>query len=103
MVRRRQIEKRTDIWHQLDGDNAKSVAAQCNIRIIRVEEVRAVKCSVSADLERATAHWWSQSAAFVRVSVDPAVTSWQMPVLSRQPTGQRLNCAGISIFAGPTE
>ena len=67
MVRRRQIEKRTDIWHQLDGDNAKSVAAQCNIRIIRVEEVRAVKCSVSADLERATAHWWSQSAALLSV------------------------------------
>ena len=33
MVRRRQIEKRTDILRQLDGDNAKSVAAQCNIHM----------------------------------------------------------------------
>ena len=33
MVRRRQIEKRTDRLRQLDGDNAKSVAAQCNIRM----------------------------------------------------------------------
>ena len=33
MVRRRQIEKRTDRLRQLDGDNARSVAAQCNIRM----------------------------------------------------------------------
>jgi hypothetical protein len=33
MVRRRQIEKRTDRLHRLDGDKAKSAAAQCNIRM----------------------------------------------------------------------
>ncbi len=33
MVRRRQIEKRTDRLRQLDGGNVKSVAAHCNIRM----------------------------------------------------------------------
>ena len=33
MVRRRQIEKRTDRLRQLDDNNVKSVAAQCNIRM----------------------------------------------------------------------
>ena len=33
MVLRRQIEKRTDRLRQLDGENAKSVAAQSNIRM----------------------------------------------------------------------
>jgi uncharacterized Fe-S radical SAM superfamily protein PflX len=47
MVRRRQIEKRTDRLRQLGGDNAKSVAEQCDIHmhsLLKRCELSSVRC-----------------------------------------------------------